>query len=298
MLTLLYRGTLASCNYSCTYCPFAKRRDSRATLARDAAELVRFVDWAARQAQELRVLFTPWGEALVRRHYREAMLKLAGMPHVSQVAAQTNLAAPLGWLADAPAGKLALWCTYHPSQTSLQRFVERCERLSALGVRYSVGMVAMREHFDDIEALRATLPASTHLWLNAYDQRGSGYYTQADLSWLDALDPWFRHGIEGTASRGKRCRTGEDVFSVDGAGEVQRCHFIPKRLGNLYVDGIDAMAASRPCSRFKCDCFIGYAHREDLPLHEQFGEGLLARIPLPGHSGLGKPMTVPEPASS
>jgi MoaA/NifB/PqqE/SkfB family radical SAM enzyme len=279
---LLYRGTLASCNYSCAYCPFAKRRDSRATLARDAAELARFVDWAGRQTRELRVLFTPWGEALVRRHYREAMLTLARMPHVSQVVAQTNLAAPLGWLAEAPAGKLALWCTYHPSQTTLQRFVHRCESLSALGVPHSVGVVAIREHFDAIDALRAALPASTHLWLNAYDQRGAGYYTCDDLRWLDALDPWFRHGMEGTASRGKRCRTGEDVFSVDGAGDVQRCHFIPKRLGNLYIDGIDAMAAPRPCSRFKCDCFIGYAHREDLPLQAQFGDGLLARIPIRG----------------
>ena len=35
-LSILYRGTLSSCNYDCPYCPFAKRKDSRATLATDA----------------------------------------------------------------------------------------------------------------------------------------------------------------------------------------------------------------------------------------------------------------------
>ncbi len=38
-LTVLYRGELSSCNYACNYCPFAKRRDSRAQLQRDRVEL-------------------------------------------------------------------------------------------------------------------------------------------------------------------------------------------------------------------------------------------------------------------
>lgn len=280
MLTLLYRGTLSSCNYSCAYCPFGKRRESRATLARDAAEVARFVEWGSAQTDPLRLLFTPWGEALVRRHYREAMLALAQMPHVHQVAVQTNLSAPLDWLARAPAGKLALWCTYHPGQTSLERFVERCRRLKAMGVPHSVGVVAMREHLAAIEALRAALPPTSHVWLNAYDRRGPGYYSADELHRFDELDPWFRHGLEGTASRGRPCRTGEDVFSVDGDGEVRRCHFVPTRLGNLYVDPIAAMSAVRPCTRMKCECFIGYAHRKDLPLNAAFGDGLLARIPI------------------
>lgn len=280
MLTLLYRGVLSSCNYSCSYCPFAKRHDTRATLARDAAELARFVDWAAGQARPLRVLFTPWGEALVRRHYREAMLALAALPHVSQVALQTNLSGPLAWLADAPAGKLSLWCTYHPGQTTLDRFVERTRRLDVLGVRHSVGVVARREHFDAIQALRAALPQGATVWLNAYDRRGPGYYSEADLAWLESLDPWFRLQHAPPPSRGAACRAGSEVLSVDGDGELRRCHFIPTRVGNLYTDALDDVLQERRCSRLRCDCFIGYAHRRDLPLHEQFGDGLLARIPI------------------
>ena len=285
VLSLLYRGTLESCNYDCPYCPFAKRRDSRARLARDAAEVARFVDWAGRQQRALSILFTPWGEALVRRHYRDAIAALSRMPHVRRVALQTNLSGPLAWLAHTEAASVNLWCTYHPGQTSLARFIERCARLEQMGVAFSVGVVAMREHFDDIRALRAALPARHYLWLNAFDRRGPGYYSDADLVWLDAIDPWFGYSRKPVSSRGKACRAGALALSVDGDGELQRCHFLPGRLGNLYEDGLDTILGATPCPRLKCDCYIGYAQRDDLPFRRDFGEGLLARIPLVSITG-------------
>ena len=79
-LSILYRGPLASCNYDCPYCPFAKRRDDPATLRTDRVALDRFVDWAVRNPHDDRIsaLFTPWGEALTRSWYRRALLRLAG----------------------------------------------------------------------------------------------------------------------------------------------------------------------------------------------------------------------------
>lgn len=287
-LSVLYRGTLESCNYDCGYCPFAKRKDSRARLAKDAAEVARFVEWAGQQRRTLRIQFTPWGEALVRRHYRDAVQALAAMPHVQQVSVQTNLAAPLSWLEEVDAGKVSLWCTYHPGQTSQPRFLDRCARLTKMGIRFSVGVVAMREHFDAIAELRVALPAGQYLWLNAFDRRGPGYYTAEDLAWLDAIDPWFTFNRRPAPSPGSPCAAGEDAIAVDGDGDVQRCHFIPQRLGNLYRDSLESMLGERPCSRLKCDCYIGYAHRRDLPFERDFGAGKLARIPLrfaPGDSG-------------
>ena len=49
----------------------------------------------------------------------------------------------------------------------------------------------------------------------------------------------------------------------------------------LRVDGGYAFAdllQERSCPRFKCDCYIGYAQRKDLPFQAVFGEGVLARI--------------------
>ncbi len=279
-LSLLYRGRLSSCNYDCPYCPFAKTRDTRATLQRDAADLARFVDWVEHDAPaDISVLFTPWGEALVRRHYREAMTRLSHLPHVRRVVAQTNLCIGLDWLDHVDRDRLALWCTYHPGQVRREAFVARCLRLRERGVRFSVGMVALHEHADEIARLREALPADVFLWLNAYDERGPGYYDAADTARHLAIDPWFGYNLEPPPSLGAACRAGEDVVSVDGDGEVRRCHFVATPLGNLYDGSFLGRLGARPCPRAACDCFIGYVHRKDLPFGEAFAGGQLERVP-------------------
>jgi hypothetical protein len=80
MLRVLYRGRLSSCNYGCQYCPFAKKQDSRAELEADYRDLERFVTWALARKRPLGVLFTPWGEALIRRPYQEALVRLTNAP--------------------------------------------------------------------------------------------------------------------------------------------------------------------------------------------------------------------------
>jgi sulfatase maturation enzyme AslB (radical SAM superfamily) len=91
-LSILYRGPLSSCNFACDYCPFAKRTETREQLARDRECLSRFVAWAGtRTSDALGVLFTPWGEALVREWYQDALADLTRMPHVTKAAIQTNI---------------------------------------------------------------------------------------------------------------------------------------------------------------------------------------------------------------
>ena len=122
-LSILFRGVLSGCNYDCGYCPFAKRVDDKAVLKADARDLNRFVDWVGnRQADNLRILFTPWGEALIRKHYQNAMCDLSHMPQVKSVAIQTNLSSPLYWAKHLNPGSASLWCTYHPDQVSLKKF--------------------------------------------------------------------------------------------------------------------------------------------------------------------------------
>ena len=82
-LSVLYRGPLTSCNYGCTYCPFAKRTESAARLAHDQAALRRFVDWLCQQTEHRwRILVTPWGEALVRAWYRDTLTQLTHVEHL------------------------------------------------------------------------------------------------------------------------------------------------------------------------------------------------------------------------
>src|SRR5262249_34362472 len=126
-LSILYRGPLSSCNYACDYCPFAKRHESPEELADDRRRLERFVGWvAARAGDRIGVLFTPWGEALVRPWYQQALARLTRTPNVVKAAIQTNLSCRLDWVKECDKTRLALWATFHPSEVSRDRFLEKC----------------------------------------------------------------------------------------------------------------------------------------------------------------------------
>ncbi|RPE32652.1 STM4011 family radical SAM protein [Kitasatospora cineracea] len=276
-LTLLYRGPLSSCDYDCPYCPFAKRRDSPELLRADRAALERFTAWAAAYRHgRLSVLFTPWGEGLVRSWYRRAMVELSRLPHLERVAIQTNASCRTAWLAEADRSKLALWVTYHPGQVGEQRFLAKCAELTALGVRFSVGVVGQPEHLAAARRLRAALPAGVYLWVNAADGLT---YTDAEAARWTELDPLFGYSRHPHRSAGLPCRTGESVVSVDGEGTVRRCHFVRPPLGNLYDDSYRAQLRPRECPLGSCDCHIGYVHLEPLPLYDVFAGGVLERIP-------------------
>ena len=276
-MRILYRGPLASCNYDCPYCPFAKRRDTPAQLRADRVALHRFVDWVRRNPyghDRLSVLFTPWGEGLTRTWYREAIAGLSHVSHVERVAIQTNLAGRLDWLSTVDTTRAALWATYHPGQVSHDAFVARCRRLDGLGVRYSVGVVGLPAHLEPARRLRQALPDTVYLWVNAAE--GHTYDAAQEAQWTE-LDPHFGYSVRPHTSLGDECAAGESVVSVDGDGTVRRCHFIPTPIGNLY-DG-SYQLRQRACTNAVCDCHIGYVHLKRLGLHELFEGGLLERIP-------------------
>ncbi|MBB4915571.1 STM4011 family radical SAM protein [Streptosporangium saharense] len=281
-LTILYRGPLSSCDYDCPYCPFAKRRDSPERLRRDRAALERFTAWTAECGHPVSVLFTPWGEGLVRSWYRGTMVELSRLPHVRRVAIQTNLSGRTGWLAEADLDTLALWVTYHPGQVTHERFLARCRELHALGVRFSVGVVGLPEHLQAARRLRADLPPEVYLWVNAAEGH---LYTDEEAAPWAALDPLFHHSRTPHRSAGLPCRTGESVVSVDGDGTVRRCHFVPEVLGNLYDGSFRQALRPRGCPLAVCDCHIGYVHLEPTGLYDVFAGGVLERIPHVSLSG-------------
>lgn len=278
-LKILYRGPLASCNYDCWYCPFAKVHDTAGQLAADRQALVRFVDWVARrESDQISVLLTPWGEGLTRPWYQEALARLTHLPQVPKAAIQTNLSWRLGWLDRCHLPSLGLWCSYHPGEVERADFLRQCQRLSELGISYSVGMVGLREEFAEIETMRAQLPQGVYLWINAYKDEPD-YYQPEEIEWLERIDPLFRLNTVRHASLGQPCHAGESVISVDGEGTIRRCHFIAQPLGNIYQDGWENVLQPRLCSNATCGCHIGYVHLKPLNQYPIYPDGLLERVP-------------------
>jgi hypothetical protein len=277
-LSILYRGPLASCNYGCGYCSLAKG-STTADHQLDAVSLDRFVDWAAgRRDARVAVFFTPAGEALIHPWYQCAIARLTQFPGIVKVAAQTNLSCSLDWVGACRTAKLALWCTYHPQHVQQAAFLKQCRTLDTLSVRYSVGMVGLRQHVAEAERLRCLLPRHVYLWINAFKHE-AGYYSPELVSRFTAVDPLFPFSTATHASRGRMCRTGQEVVAVDGRGTIRRCHFVSESLGNLYQPGWERALQPRPCPNDECRCHIGYAHLVHLGLGEVFKDRVLERIP-------------------
>jgi hypothetical protein len=263
------------------YCPFAKRQENQRELADDREALERFVTWVGLQqshGHELSVFFTPWGEALIRRWYQQALVRLTRMPHVRKAAIQTNLTSSLEWVNACDLSKLALWCSYHPGETTRDRFLGQCRSLTAAGARYSVGIVGLKEYLREAYTLRMALPPGVYLWINAI-KRVEDYYTVAETDAFAAIDPLFAVNNTNHPSLDLPCRAGQSVFSVDGAGTMRRCHFIPEPIGNIYKENWHESLRPATCTNRMCGCHIGYVHMPHLSLYEVFGDGVLERIP-------------------
>lgn len=278
-LSLLYRGPLSSCNYGCPYCPFAKHAETDAEHQQDDLALQRFLNWVEAQRDiRLSVFFTPWGEALIRRRYQRALVRLTLLPQIDKVAIQTNGSCRLEWVEECDKAKLGLWVTYHPRETTRERFLARCRAMDARGARFSVGVVGMKEHATEIESLRRELPSHIYLWINAY-KRIENYYSTAESQLFEAIDPLFPVNNQRHASLGRTCRTGHTIVSVDGDGTLRRCHFIKTPIGNIYEANWQTALQERPCTNATCGCHIGYVHMNDLNLYDAFDGGVLERIP-------------------
>jgi MoaA/NifB/PqqE/SkfB family radical SAM enzyme len=277
-LSILYRGDLSGCNYDCPYCPFAKRKDSRATLITDAQQVSRLVAFIREQTQiRFKLFFTPWGEALIRNYYQQAMLELSHFDNVEKVAIQTNLSGRLGWLKKANKEKIALWSTYHPGQVSREAFLDKCRQLDEMQVSYSVGIVGFKETIEEIATMRSLLPQGKYLWVNALKKQAD-YYNEEERERLIAIDPYVTYNMVHHASEGKACRTGHTVISVDGNGNIYRCHFIRENLGNLYENDLNTILQPRTCTNATCGCHIGYVHMNDLGLYDIYQGKELERI--------------------
>lgn len=281
-LRILYRGPLESCNYDCSYCPFAKTKNTREELAHDRECLLNFENWLSQQNREISILFTPWGEALIRKYYQESLERISWIKNVKKVSIQTNLSGNLTWTEQANPKTLALWATFHPTETTVSKFIAKCDQLIHNNIRFSVGIVGKKENFPFIQELKEKLSSSTYLWVNAY-KREPNYYSSTEKDWLQQIDPFFSLNNTIYKTRGKQCYAGESSVSIDGAGNVSRCHFIKEPLGNIYQHALNAILGSRVCTNDHCRCYIGYINLKELNLNKIYSDKILERIPIQYH---------------
>lgn len=266
-----YRGSLKSCNYGCSYCPFSKKRSSPQKLEEDRQQLFRFI----RKLEEMKnaggaVLIVPYGEALIHPYYWAGLAALSRNCRIDAVGAQSNFSFPVDEMLkfyEAQGGdisKLRLWGTFHPEMTTVETFISQCEVLKKWKVAFSVGAVGVPEQISDIRKLRECLDSSIYVWINKMDGLGRNY-TESEIEAFLSIDAYFEMELKHHPADTDLCKN--SIF-VEADGSVRRCNLSRQVVGNLYKD--DALSEKNIlseqmnlCTRKECSCYLAYNNRNE-----------------------------------
>ena len=252
-----YRGSLDSCNYSCSYCPFSKKpKCTRDELLKDEKSLVKFVDTVINKTEETKkkcaVQIVPYGEALVHKYYWRELARLTCSPYIEAAGAQTNLSFDIDCMAGeflankGELAKLRLWCTFHPQMVTMDRFLQQCSRLSRHGILYCAGTVGVPGQAGDIRRLRERLPEDVYLWINKMDGL-KRRYTEEENRMFSGIDEYFETGLKHYKADTSKCA---DSLFMEADGSVRRC--------NTCIPGKDGTV----CTKKECSCYLSYCNQQ------------------------------------
>ena len=312
--TICYRGSLKSCNYRCSYCPFSKRRASVQELEKDRQNFGRFCESIADRAAEFdigAVFVVPYGEASIHRWYWEGLGRLAGLDSLERVGLQTNLSfsveeclaifdlysgdanrengresdresdketsEKIVWgISGAARRKLRIWATFHPEMTDMETFVDKCHRLADSGVNLCVGAVGAPQNIPLLGRLRERLSPDLYLWINKMDGLGRAYTEEEKQAFLE-LDPFFGLECGSPAADAAMC---SDRCFVEADGRIRACNIGRIKEGNWYQSEQEEIF--RPlCGKKRCSCYLAYGGRADFEGRQFFGAYPIFRVPKP-----------------
>lgn len=298
--TICYRGSLKSCNYRCSYCPFSKHRASAQELEKDRRSFERFCESIADRAEKFdigAVFVVPYGEASIHRWYWEGMGRLAGLDSLERVGLQTNLSFSVeeclavfdlysrdtdrengresgrGICGEARR-KLCIWATFHPEMTDLDTFVDKCHRLAGNGVNLCVGAVGAPQNISLLGRLRERLSSDLYLWINKMDGLGRAYTEEEKRAFLE-LDPFFGLECGSPAADAAMC---SDRCFVEADGRIRTCNISRIKEGNWYQSEAAEIFHSL-CGKKRCSCYLAYGGRVDFEGRQFFGAYPIFRVP-------------------
>lgn len=249
-----YRGSLKSCNYSCSYCPFSKQKGNQREWQKDQEDFFRFVQYMnSREDAGGAVQIVPYGEALIHPYYWEGMARLTQNPRLDVVGAQSNFSFPVDEMLEVFRShggvmeKLRLWGTFHPEMTTVEEFGKQCDQLWGQNVLFCVGTVGVPQHVQQIQALRNRLADSVYLWVNKMDGLGRNY-TPEEISGFLEIDDYFEMELCHHKADIARC---QDNRFVEADGTMHRCILCRQT------------ADQNVCTRKECSCYLAYCNRQE-----------------------------------
>ncbi|MDE7204101.1 MAG: STM4011 family radical SAM protein [Lachnospiraceae bacterium] len=277
---ILYRGSLKSCNYHCSYCPFSKHPMSERELDRDQMQWCSFVKRLLKKAKALHIgalMVVPYGEAMIHHWYWDGLAQLSAFAEIDAVGIQTNLSFSVSEFLSSyeKAGgmpeKLRLWATFHPEMTTVSEFCAKCRQLREQDIQLCAGSVGVPENLHLLQELKQELKG-IYLWVNKMDGLRRSY-TQKEREAFEEIDPYFARELMKVPGNVSMCR---GRLFVEADGGLRSCN-----IGSTLKENWDTLDdfPIPECSRKQCSCYLAYGGRGDFMNQVLFGPYPLFRIP-------------------
>lgn len=276
---IYFRSFLSSCNYSCSYCVFAK--SSLNDVKKDINCLDKFCNFiqSTEFLNKVSVFLTPYGEGLIHNHYIEGIARIALSPKTLYVSCQTNLSfnednfLEVLKAYNVDFDKVKLWSSFHPEMVSADEFAAKVQKLKK-SIDLSVGIVAIPGSIEEVSSLRKALPEDVYMWINAKANEKTRY-KKCEIDSLIKIDPLFNNELKKYRIQNDSCNCGTSSIFVNDRGDVYPCHINKEQLFNIYQKGY---SKEFKCNRNVCDCYVSYSNRKNSVLYKYFGKYTPVRV--------------------
>lgn len=269
--TIYYRGFVNFCNYSCSYCPFSKKKKDPSLIRKDEEVLDRLYGKLKQEKLRKNLMITPYGEVMCMEEYQKRLISFSSLEQIEYIGVQTNLSfeansflkqvCKQGGRSD----KMVFWATWHPDFVTPEEFAAKANRLSE-SCKISVGAVVTENNLEQMKTMRRLLNKKTYFWLNATDKLRVSF-KRDQIEKFCEIDPMFSYEFSRNREEFKVCASHRNIY-MDGYVVSKTCFFKKKK--NIDINCSDHR---------RCNCYLGYSNFIDTKLRTFFGDTAAFRLP-------------------
>lgn len=261
------------CNYACSYCSQNHNRhaliNGYTAHAFDNHPLEKWIDGFKRHfsTRQLSLVITGGEPMLDQKNMIPLLTKLTSMPTVECIRIDTNSFWNPNSYKHIDTSRIILMCTYHPEQTTEERFINKIKKFIEFG--FQIGMVNFvmnHNNFNsylDVQKKVAALGVPLHPNPLSNSQ---GFYSKEDLDVLAHYLPNadYRYRTQIDSPLGKKCLFPALAYQMNQNGNIYvGCH--KEERGSFFYDNLpDAFAGPVPCPSKTCLCLDMYSFLEDV----------------------------------
>lgn len=253
-----YNGRYAHCNYACPYCYVATsvNKGMHFKFDIDTWEKAFEKHFGSRET----IFYFSYGEPLMGGNLFYEILEMIGRHPNWEARMTSNVSVNLDRLLNttlAKSKRLNINASFHPTQTSVEQFIEKCDEIRRAGIEPSIVYVMYPEQIDDFEekylpafrvhGYRVHIRAFRGLYKGRkYPQAYSNEQWEKTAKYMDTGN--FKYQLHAVNGLGRVSFLGMTHILVDNCGKIEMCdsYVGDRHYGNVFDESIHLDVAPQP----------------------------------------------------